>query len=77
MDDTKAGRSLRDRPRQSQLAQIELLDKDVNHPNRIVIADQSSRHSGNSVLCPRSMPAIKRFIRPLRKSRRNHTARIK
>src|SRR6266498_3691346 len=37
---------------------------------------QSSRHSGNSVFCPRSVPSTKRFIRPLRKSRRNHTLRI-
>src|ERR1700726_4332091 len=37
---------------------------------------QSSRHSGNNVLCPRSIPSTKRFIRSLRKSRRNHTARI-
>src|SRR6202030_2067130 len=37
---------------------------------------QSSRHSGNSVLCPRSIPSTKRFIRSLRKSRRNHTVRI-
>src|ERR1700730_228152 len=37
---------------------------------------QSSRHSGNSVLWPRSIPSTKRFIRSLRKSRRNHTARI-
>src|SRR5207302_9050022 len=37
---------------------------------------QSSRHSGNRVLCPRSIPSTKRFIRFLRKSRRNHTSRI-
>src|ERR1700732_319502 len=37
---------------------------------------QSSRHSGNSAPCPRSIPSTKRFIRSLRKSRRNHTARI-
>src|ERR1700693_1323378 len=37
---------------------------------------QSSRHSGKRVLCPRSIPSTKRFIRFLRKSRRNHTARI-
>src|ERR1700736_5759380 len=37
---------------------------------------QSSRHSGNRVLCPRSIPSTKRFIRSLRKSRRHHTARI-
>src|SRR5580704_9173332 len=37
---------------------------------------QSSRHSGKSVLCPRSIPSTKRFIRSLRKSRSNHTARI-
>src|SRR3977135_4060505 len=36
----------------------------------------SSRHSGKRVLCPRSIPSTKRFIRSLRKSRRNHTARI-
>ena len=38
---------------------------------------QSSKHSGNSVLCPRSVPSTKRLIRSLRKSSRNHTARIK
>src|SRR5258708_5780380 len=37
---------------------------------------QSSRHSGNSVLCPRSVPSTKRFIRSPRKSRRNHTASL-
>src|SRR5256886_9099435 len=37
---------------------------------------QSSRHSGNSVVWLRSIPSTKRFIRFLRKSRRNHTARI-
>src|SRR5258707_4959433 len=38
---------------------------------------QSSRHSGNSVLCPRSVPSTKRLIRSSRKSRGNHIARIK
>src|SRR5215467_8178567 len=37
---------------------------------------QSSRHSGNSVLCRRSVPSTKRFIRSLRKPRRNHNPRI-
>src|SRR6266511_3519587 len=37
---------------------------------------QSSRHSGNSVVWLRSVPSTKRFIRSLRKSRRNHTLRI-
>src|SRR5215468_663193 len=37
---------------------------------------QSSRHSGNSVLCWRSVPSTKRFIRSLRKPRRNHNPRI-
>src|ERR1700730_16329429 len=37
---------------------------------------QSSRHSGKRVLCPRSIPSTKRFIRSLRQSRRNHTTRI-
>src|SRR5205807_616142 len=32
--------------------------------------------SGNSVLCPRSSPSTKRFIRSPRKSRGNHTPRI-
>src|SRR6202023_899248 len=36
----------------------------------------SSRHSGKRVLCPRTIPSTKRFIRSFRKSRRNHTARI-
>ena len=35
---------------------------------------QSSKHSGNSLLCPRSVPSTKRLIRSLRKSRRNHIA---
>jgi hypothetical protein len=29
------------------------------------------------LLCPQSVPSTKRLIRSLRKSRRNHTARIK
>src|SRR5262245_27790950 len=37
---------------------------------------QSSRHSGNSVLWWRSVPSTKRFIRFLRKLRRNHNPRI-
>src|SRR5262249_3866696 len=37
---------------------------------------QSSRHSGNSVLCPRSAPSTNRFISPSAKSRRNHNVRI-
>src|SRR5436853_2897451 len=38
---------------------------------------QSCRHSGNSVLCPRSAPSTKRLIRSSRKSRKNLIARIK
>jgi hypothetical protein len=37
---------------------------------------QSSRHSGNSVVCPRSVPSTKRPIRSPAKSRRNHIAGI-
>jgi hypothetical protein len=37
---------------------------------------QSSRQSGNSVLCPRSTPATKRFIRSPASCAKNHTARI-
>src|SRR5271170_1831125 len=39
--------------------------------------NQSSRHSGNSVLCQRSEPSMKRLIRSSRKSHENPTARIK
>jgi hypothetical protein len=37
---------------------------------------QSSTHSGNSVLCPRSALSMKRFIRAPHKSCGNHIARI-
>jgi len=41
-------------------------DKDINHANRIILANPISRHTGNSVPCPRSIPSTKQFIRSLR-----------
>ena len=75
-------------PIEPQLAEIELINKNVDHLNRIVLPTQSSRHSGKSVLCPRSVPSTKRFIRSLanrvesllrelHKARRFHTSRVK
>ena len=61
----------------SQAAQIEFLDKNVDHPNRIVLADpvfQAFRKQ-------RALPAIHPLNEALHpippQSRRNHTARIK
>jgi hypothetical protein len=42
---------------------------DVDHPNRIVLADSVFQAVGNSVLCPRSAPSTRRFIRSPRKLR--------
>ena len=44
--------------------------------SRHLLLCQSSRHSGNSVLCPRSVPSTKRLIRLSRESyRENRTVR--
>ena len=66
-----AARLPRDRPRQTQarpdrVPQQRRRSPEPDCPRSI----QSSRHSGNSVLCPRSVPSTKRLIRSLRKSRR-------
>ena len=68
---------LRIDPAKPKLSQIEFLDKDVNHPNRIVLADpvfQAFRKQ-------RALNAIRALYKSLhpipRNLRRNHTARIK
>jgi hypothetical protein len=43
---------------------LEFIDEDVDDLNRVVLVNPSSQHSGNSVLCLRSMPSTKHFIRP-------------
>src|SRR5215813_2672439 len=35
---------------------------------------KSSRHSGNNVVCPRSAPAMKRFIDPLENHQEKHSS---
>jgi hypothetical protein len=52
------------------------IDKHVDHANRVALLKKISRHSGNSVDCPRSASATKRFIPAPRKSCGNHIARI-
>src|SRR3954447_4603286 len=64
-------------PAEPKRGQIEFVDKDVDHSNRIVLADPVFQAFGNSVLCTRSMPSTKRFIRASRKSQENLIARIK
>jgi hypothetical protein len=44
-----AGSLWRD-PIELQIAQIEFIDKNINHPDRLFSSIQSSRHSGNNVL---------------------------
>src|ERR1700682_3311209 len=63
-------------PVKSKLGEVEFLDKCVDHPDRIVLADpvfQAFRKQ-------RALPAIRAFNKALhpipRKSRRNHIARI-
>ena len=63
MDDRKVGRSPRLDTVEPKLSKIEFVHKDVDHPNWIASPIQSPRHSGNSVLCPRSVPSTKRLIR--------------
>ena len=41
----------------AQFAQIERVDEGINHTNRIVLVDPVIEASGNSVDCPRSVPA--------------------
>src|SRR5499427_9291252 len=61
---------------EAKLRQIEFVDKDVDRPNRIVLANpilQAFREQ-------RTLPSIRAFNEPLhlslRKSRRNHNLRI-
>ena len=50
-------------PIKPQLSEVEFVRKDIDHSTGLFSSIQSSRHSGNSVLCPRSAPSMKRFIR--------------
>jgi hypothetical protein len=50
-------------PIKSQLRQIECVDKDVDHLNRIVLLDPIRQAFRKSVLCPRSVPSTNRFMR--------------
>ena len=50
-------------PIKPQLSEVEFVHKDIDHSTGLFSSIQSSRHSGNSVLCPRSAPSTKRFIR--------------
>ena len=49
-------------PAKAKLAQIEFLNKNVNHANGIVLTNPVLQASGNSVPCPRSVPSTKRLI---------------
>ena len=62
MDDRRPAGCLRINPLKAELGQIELVDKHVDTRTGLSSSIQSSRHSGNSVLCPRSTPSTKRFI---------------
>src|ERR1700691_4251194 len=72
---------------EAQCPEIELVDEDIDHPNGLLPSIQSSRHSGKSVLWPRSVPSMKRFIRSptaaqesprpeSHEARRFHTTRV-
>ena len=63
-------------PVKSDLGQIEFLDKDVYHPNRIVLADRVFQAFRKQRALPAIRPSTKRLIRSSRISRKNLTARI-
>jgi len=56
-------RDLRIDPAETQLAEIKFVDKDVNHPNRIVLINPVIQTLWKSVDCPPSTPSTKRPIR--------------
>jgi hypothetical protein len=56
---------------ETQLTKIKLVDKNVNHLNRIVLVDPIMQAFGKKRRLPASLPSTKRFIIP-RKSRENH-----
>jgi hypothetical protein len=49
-------------PAEPKPGQIQFIDKDIDHPNRIVLANPVFQAFRNSVLCPRSVPSTKRLI---------------
>jgi len=60
-----------------KLPQIEFIDKDVNHPNRIVLTDPVFQALRKQRVLT-AIRALNKALHPIpRKSRRNHTVRIK
>ncbi len=66
-DHRPAGRPRLD-PAKPEASKIELIDKNIDHPNRIVVTDPVFQPLGNNVLCVRPTPSTKRFIKPSRQS---------
>ena len=60
-----------------KLGQIEFFDEDIDHANRIVLADPVFQAFRKQRGLPRSTPSTKRLIRSSRKSHENLIARIK
>src|SRR5271155_3764132 len=54
---------LRDHALKPQLPQIQLVDEDVNHPDRIVLADIIVEILRSKTPCRLSSPSTKRFIK--------------
>jgi hypothetical protein len=73
-------------PLKAHLSQIEHIGKHLDHANSVALVNEiikSSRHSGNSVHCPRSACSTKRLTssprritRESEQHRRFHTARV-
>ena len=65
---------LESNPVKSQLRQIKLINKDIDHPNRITLVDPVFQALWEQrASCPRSVPSTKRLIQP---SRESYRARI-
>lgn len=69
----------------ANLGQIQRIDKDVDHPNRIALVDEIIQAFGQQGRLPPIRPRTKRFIgfppqnlrRIIRRPARFHTARVK
>src|SRR5262249_2315895 len=63
-------------PIESHSGEVEFVNEGIDRPNRDC-SDRSNPPGIREITSPvRSIPSTKRLIRSLRKSRRNHTARI-
>ncbi len=62
------GRRLRHNPTKPQAAKIEFIDKNIDHPNRIVVTDPIFQPIGKQGALPAIHPSTKRFIKPSRQS---------